>query len=68
VKLGDAVVRDLKVDEDFGNDANDATAESERGLCDGLHEADVRSTVDDADVALCELTTKLVGSVAICGI
>jgi hypothetical protein len=49
VELGEAAMGDLHVDEDLGDDADDATSVSEGGVGDGLHEADVGAAVDEAD-------------------
>lgn len=65
VKLGDAAVGDLKIHEDLGNDSDDATSEGKSGFGDGLHETDIRSAVDDADVALGEFAAELDGCLAI---
>ena len=51
VKLGDAAMGDLEIDENFGNDAGDVTSGSEGRVGDDLHEADVGSAIDETNVA-----------------
>jgi hypothetical protein len=35
-----------------GNDADDLTASGDRSVCDGTHQADVSTAIDDADATL----------------
>jgi hypothetical protein len=54
VELGEAPVSDLVVDEDLGDDADDAASVGERCIGYGLHEPYSGAAVDEADVAGCE--------------
>ena len=61
VELGNAVVGDFEINEDFGDDAYDAASVGEAGFGDGAHEADGGSAVDEADVALGESAAEMLG-------
>jgi hypothetical protein len=65
VELSDAVVGDLEIDEDLGDDAYNAASVGEAGFGDGAHEADGGSAVDEADVLLGEGATKMFGGFAV---
>lgn len=65
VEFGAAVIGDLFVDEDVRNDADDAAAAIDGCLRDGVHEADISATVDEADVAFGEGATEVNGSLLI---
>ena len=68
VELGDAVVGDFEIDEDFGDDTYDATSVSEAGFSHGAHETDGGSAVDKADVALGEGAAEMFGGFSVDGI
>lgn len=68
VQLGDAAVGDFEIDEHLWNNADDFTASGKRGFCDGAHEADLRASVDDADVSFGERAAKSFGSHAVDGV
>ena len=68
MQLGDAVVGDLEIDEDLGDDAYDSTSVGEAGFGDGAHEADGGSAVDEADVLLGEGAAEVLGGFAVDGV
>ena len=68
VKLGDAVVRDFEVNEDFRDNAYDTATGCQRGFCYSLHETNVRAAIDEADVALCQGAAQLQSSVTMGGV
>jgi hypothetical protein len=67
VKLGEAVLGDLEIDEDLGDDADNVAACSERSLGDGAHEAYAGAAVDEADTTLGKGAAESLGHLAIDG-
>jgi hypothetical protein len=68
VQFGNAVMGDLEVDENLGDDANDLSVSSQRCFGNGLHKAYIGSTVDEADVASGESAAQIFGSCSIDGV
>jgi hypothetical protein len=58
---------DFEVNEHLGDDADDTATGGEGGFSECLHEADVGSAVDDADVLLCEDAAKFSSGFAVDG-
>lgn len=54
VELGDAVVGDLEIDEDFGDDSDDVALGGKSSFRNGMHEADVGTAIDETYVAFRE--------------
>lgn len=61
VQLGDALVGDFQIDQNFRNDADDFAAGGQGCFCCGAHEADLGSAVDEADVVLGESASESFG-------
>jgi len=68
VELGDALVGDFEIDEDLGDDTDDAASVGKAGFGDSAHEADGSSAVDEANVALGESAAEVLGGFGIDGV
>lgn len=65
VELGEALVGDLLINQDEGNDADDDAAGGEAGVCHGAHKADLGAAVDKADAATGEGSAEIFGGLLI---
>jgi hypothetical protein len=68
VKLRDAVMGDLEIDEDVRDNSGDIASGGEDGVCYGLHESYAGTAIDEANAARGEGSTKIVSDLAVDGL